>query len=49
MCVSVCSDRTDKQSQPPCDRLNLTWNTHDPPGRAAVGALSEVLFLSLTE
>lgn len=52
ICVSVYSgwtDRTDNQTQCYGDRFNFPWNTHDPLGCAAVGALSEVLFLSLTE
>lgn len=50
MCVSVCSSGAIiLQTQHSGDHLNFTWNTHDPPGCAAVGAISEVLLLSLTE
>lgn len=42
LCVGSCGS-SDFPPQLAGDRPNFTWNTHDPPGSAAVGATPEVL------
>lgn len=42
LCMSYSGGAATLQAQHSGDHLNLTWNTHDPPGCAAAGAASEV-------
>ena len=44
ICRSACRGGTAISTQHSGDRLDFTWNTHDPPGCPAAAALSEVLF-----
>lgn len=42
LCMSCSGGAATSPAQHSGDHLNLTWNTHDPPGCAAAGAASEV-------